>query len=290
MKKKLVMSLALCAVGIAVNVKAEVEDLTESQEKIKFQLDGRQQKIKDDSGHFEISVDEFFAGSDSIKVNIPQYWFVKLYRNEVKSENLVEVSDIKEEISPATYDEYNQRKLSEPVYRIKSGYRLYYPGKYTIDLKENKYKTEKNHFPVKEEERLIFRFIGDDGFWAGDLIYKSSKPNQPEIQEEKGQKENENVLNNQPVSSEKETQTIQPETIASESTNQVSENEADDPNKVTTESNGGEQQSPTSNQSGESVQDQTEDASQKEESSWITHFTSSVKTAWHKVKKAPCQL
>lgn len=61
MKKKLVMSLALCAVGIAVNVKAEVEDLTESQEKIKFQLDGRQQKIKDDSGHFEISVDEFFC-------------------------------------------------------------------------------------------------------------------------------------------------------------------------------------------------------------------------------------
>ncbi|HER9979123.1 hypothetical protein VKP36_08640 [Streptococcus pyogenes] len=188
MKKKLVLATALLAVGVTTNVKAEEVEVARDHEKIQFQLDGRQQKIKDESGLFEITVDEFFAGSDSINVNMPQYWSVKLYRNEVKSENLVEVSDIKEEISPATYDEYNQRKLSDPVYRIKSGYRLYYPGKYTIDLKENKHKTEKNHFPVKEEERLIFRFIGDDGFWAGDLIYRSSKLNQPEIQEEKGQK------------------------------------------------------------------------------------------------------
>lgn len=157
MKKKLVLATALLAVGVATNVKAEEVEVARDHEKIQFQLDGRQQKIKDESGLFEITVDEFFAGSDSINVNMPQYWSVKLYRNEVKSENLVEVSDIKEEISPATYDEYNQRKLSDPVYRIKSGYRLYYPGKYTIDLKENKHKTEKKSLPCQRGRTTDFQ-------------------------------------------------------------------------------------------------------------------------------------
>ncbi|ERL06474.1 hypothetical protein R2618_05665 [Streptococcus pyogenes] len=69
----------------------------------------------------------------------------------------------------------------------------------------------------------------------------------------------------------------------SESTDQVSEDGVNDPNKVIAESNGGEQQSPASNQSGESVQGQTEDSSQKGERSWKTR----INKAW-KIFKYYC--
>ncbi|HES2696646.1 TPA: hypothetical protein VNX48_001730, partial [Streptococcus pyogenes] len=59
MKNKLMLTVALLTVGVSTNVKAEEAETTESQEEIKYELEGKQQEIKDENGN-KIFVENFY--------------------------------------------------------------------------------------------------------------------------------------------------------------------------------------------------------------------------------------
>ncbi|MDY2963804.1 hypothetical protein [Streptococcus dysgalactiae] len=79
MKKKLMLAVTLLTVGVATNVKAEEAETTESQEEIKYELEGKQQEIKDENGN-KIFVENFYSGAEKITVHMPKGWAVRLYR------------------------------------------------------------------------------------------------------------------------------------------------------------------------------------------------------------------
>ncbi|HGK7886037.1 TPA: hypothetical protein ACJ68J_000820 [Streptococcus pyogenes] len=298
MKKKLMLAVMLLTVGVATNVKAEETGADPGQDHIKFELDGEQPKIYDEDSGTYISIDPFYTGDDELTIRMPQGWSVRLYRqneNETGYGTLVDMDYLCQEVT--LYREYPSDRAPYDVKeaRLKDGYRLNYQGgTYKLPLwkpsteqeKEEKKKyyeklREKNHkldtCPSKKDrqkvalhkgEKLTFVF-GDDGNWeAGTLVYKDSET----IKSDKAKDEKETRQK------EQEAQTLQSEDRAPESTDQVSENETETQNKFNTELNGRERESTTNIQSHESIQDQTE------ESSWTTHFISSVKSAWEAVK------
>lgn len=207
MKKKLVMIFALYLSTYAMNVNAD-NSVGNYSEKIKFELDGPQQEIKDENG-FQISINEFYVNSNTITVKMPQYWSVRLYRNDstYKLENLVKTENDCYSVKEINYDpeqgiEYN----SKIKVRYRNGYGLNTPGVYLLKLQENiepenpnysasscpSLKNRKN-VPLKKGEKLTFVFTGDDGIYAGTLVYKDSQTIAEENQkiEEEQRKQNE---------------------------------------------------------------------------------------------------
>ncbi|HEP1262758.1 TPA: hypothetical protein ACF1JQ_001431 [Streptococcus pyogenes] len=279
MKKKLVMIAALCLSMCAASVRADGNDekiLSSNQEmqKIKFELDGEQQKIYDEESNTYIGIDPFFTGDDELTVRMPQGWSVRLYRQNEADQNgygaLVDMDYLCQEV--ILYKEYPNDRAPYDVkeVRFRDGYRLNYPGgTYKLPLfkpltEEEKQEVNKYHeglkqsdekpkiCPVKKSrekialrkgEKLTFVF-GDSGNWeAGTLVYKDSET----IKTEKAKDEEKRRRK------EQEVQDTQAEVTVSESTDPLNESAANSQNQ-----NGTEQQSTVDNQSERNSTDQAE--------------------------------
>ncbi|HER2924520.1 TPA: hypothetical protein VJ286_001529 [Streptococcus pyogenes] len=200
MKKKLMLAAALLAVGVATNVKAEEAETTESQEEIKYELEGKQQEIKDENGT-KIFVENFYSGAEKITVHMPKGWAVRLYRqpnSDLEGNDkgiLVEVPYLCENVVIDTEtDKHTGLKKNITQARYKDGYRMNYDGwNYQIPLQKNLTEEQKEEKklkdkdllnsdkcpnpeerekePLTKDERLTFEFRGDGNFYAGSLVY-----------------------------------------------------------------------------------------------------------------------
>ncbi|MGS7044564.1 phage protein [Streptococcus pyogenes] len=200
MKKKLMLAAALLAVGVATNVKAEEAETTESQEEIKYELEGKQQEIKDENGN-KIFVENFYSGAEKITVHMPKGWAVRLYRqpnSDLEGNDkgtLVEVPYLCENVVIDTEtDKHTGLKKNITQARYKDGYRMNYDGwNYQIPLQKNLTEEQKEEKklkdkdllnsdkcpnpeerekePLTKDERLTFEFRGDGNFYAGSLVY-----------------------------------------------------------------------------------------------------------------------
>ncbi|KIS12095.1 phage protein [Streptococcus equi subsp. zooepidemicus Sz105] len=207
MKKTLLVILALGSMSISTTVRAD-ENLKTQNDNIKYDLDGIQQKIYYDENKNEINVDTFYTGDETITVRMPQGWGVKLYRQlEGQEKELVEQEYDCYEIEVGTKD-VDGRNIPITKARYRDGYRLNYEsGIYSISLTKNSSTNQSNNLnteqcpvkekkqfnPLKKGEKLTFVFTGDDGIYAGTLVYKDSQTIAEEKQkiEEQQRKQNE---------------------------------------------------------------------------------------------------
>ncbi|HHJ7374293.1 TPA: hypothetical protein ACQM1L_000845 [Streptococcus pyogenes] len=200
MKNKLMLTVALLTVGVSTNVKAEEAETTESQEEIKYELEGKQQEIKDENGN-KIFVENFYSGAEKITVHMPKGWAVRLYRqpnSDLEGNDkgtLVEVPYFCENVVIDTEtDKHTGLKKNITQARYKDGYRMNYDGwNYQIPLQKNLTEEQKEEKklkdkdllnsdkcpnpeerekePLTKDERLTFEFRGDGNFYVGSLVY-----------------------------------------------------------------------------------------------------------------------